>query len=190
MLKHALVTTLILIPALSGCEEAPAPAPKTTAPAATPAPKVAEPVKETAGKAATEIKEGAGKAVEAVKEGAGKAVEEGKKAVAALSADISAAAEGYISSLTSASGSMSKMTDTLSTTTGLPGLKGTLGKIGDYAKQLSGQNPEIVTKIKEQFGGALGPALKGFKDQVDRLTKDSSLGKIVGDSLKSVKLFE
>lgn len=188
-MKTKFLTAITLgLALLVGCDESPAPAAKPKA-AAVAAPE-SKPAESAAGKASTEIKEGAQQVVEEVKQGAQQAVDEGKKAVTALAADVSATAEAYVTELTKANGTMAKMTDGLSTSTGLPGLKGSLDKINNYAKQLGEQNPEIVAKIKEQFAASLGPALKGFKEQVERLTKDSKLGALVGDSLKSVKLFE
>lgn len=182
------------------CEEKAAP-PKPPA-GGTPASKPAgEAAKEMTEKGKEAVQQAAEKGKEAVKDAADKAkeavqkpVEEAKKAADSKVAEVSQAAKdafgGYLSEMGSVNTLLEKVKGPMDVTSALPTLGASSAKINGYTDILGKLSPEQKTAVIGDKKDALSSLTATFKAQMDRLTKDPMLGKLMGDPLKKFKLFE
>lgn len=170
--------------------------------------KAADATKDAANKAVDAGKDAAAKTGEAVKEGADKAKEAAKEAtdkVADKAKDATDAAKAKAAELTDAAkasmndylGNLGKLSDTLAGAKDpISGAKAAAEskplteKLSGAMAALDKLSPELKTTLKDTFKDQLASVTAKYKEQVDRLTKDSTLGKLFGDSLKNLKLFE
>lgn len=170
--------------------------------------KAADATKDAANKAVDATKDAAAKTGEAVKEGADKATEAAKDAVkegtdAAKDATDAAKAEaaelldGAKATMNDYLGNLGKLSDTLagakdpiSGAKAAADAKPLTEKLSGAMAALDKLSPELKTTLKDTFKDQLSGVTAKYKEQVDRLTKDSTLGKLFGDSLKNLKLFE
>ncbi|MCC6677050.1 MAG: hypothetical protein IT436_07895 [Phycisphaerales bacterium] len=179
MIRMLTVVGAIALVASAGCEKkepaAPAPAKSTT-----------DSIKEAAKTSTDAVKDTAAKATEAVKDTAAKATE----AASAAWAKVQDSAKGYIDTLTQTNGVMEGVKDAPSATTALPKLKDLLPKLTAQGGALSALGTEDRAKLMSEYKDKLTPLVTKFKAEIDRLTKNPGIAAILGDTLKSVKLFE
>ncbi len=176
----------------AGCEEKKAPAAKPAgagSPATAPDGKTPDPMKEVADKT-KEMKETAAKTVEEAKKTVTEAPKEAAKKVTEVTQAAKDAMKGYLSQLGDVNGLLEKITGPLNAAP-------SLGKLSELASGLNA-NSTLLNALPADQKAALAGENKSslesltsaFKAQVERLTKDSSLGGIVGETLKKFKLFE
>ena len=153
--------------------------------------------KDAAAKTGEAVKEGADKATDAAKEATDKAADKAKDATDAAKAKVAELTEAAKSSMNDYLGNLGKLTETLSGANDpISGAKAAADakplteKLSGAMAALDKLSPELKASLKETFKDQLSGVTGKFKEQVDRLSKDSTLGKLFGDSLKSLKLFE
>ena len=151
--------------------------------------KAADATKDAATKAAEATKEAALKAADATKAAASKAVEAAK---GMLDGKVKDAAQGYTSDLSKLGDSLAGIKSVEDATKVFPGLKDQITKVSGYAATLSTSTTEVKNKVMADFKPQIDSAVKKFKEQVDRISKDPMLSKVSGltDSIKNLKLFE
>lgn len=169
--------------------------------------KAGEAIKESAKAAGESVKDAAAKTGEAVGNAAvktGEALKESASKIADPKRDpkdggasasdaithAKATMQGYIDSLTKGNSLLESLKSPLDATPKLPELKSTIDSIGSKASELLKLSSEQQAAVKNDYKDKLGPMVTKFKAEAERITKDSGLGKILGDQLKSVKLFE
>lgn len=159
--------------------------------------KTGEAVKEGADKAKEAAKDGADAAKEAVKEATDKAADKAKEATDAAKAKAAELTDGAKASMNDYLGNLGKLSDTLagakdpiSGAKAAAEAKPLTEKLSGAMAALDKLSPELKTTLKDTFKDQLASVTAKYKEQVDRLTKDSTLGKLFGDSLKNLKLFE
>lgn len=201
-----MVAALAGVLALSACEKK-AEAPKTTdtkgvtGALSDAAKKTTDATKGAVDSAAKEVgktvdaaKTEASKAVDSAKTEAGKAVDaakkEGEKVVASLTDDVKKTVTGYIEQLGKTNSLLEGIKTPVDATAKLPEITKAGGSLSGLTDGLSKLSPELHKLVKDNFGSQIQPLTAKFKEQVDRLTKDAGIGKVLGDALKSFKLFE
>lgn len=163
--------------------------------------KAVDATKDAAAKTGEAVKEGADKATEAakdaVKEGTDKAKEAAKDATDAAKAKAAELTDAAKSTMNDYLGNLGKLSDTLagakdpiSGAKAAADAKPLTDKLSGAMAALDKLSPELKTTLKETFKDQLASVTAKYKEQVDRLAKDSTLGKLFGDSLKNLKLFE
>jgi uncharacterized phage infection (PIP) family protein YhgE len=190
-----MVAALAGVLALSACEKK-AEAPKTTdTKGVTGA--LSDAAKKTTDAAAGAVdsaKKEVGKTVDAAKTEAGKAVDavkkEGEKVVASLTDDVKKTVTGYIEQLGKTNSLLEGIKTPADATAKLPDITKAGGMLSGVTEGLSKLSPELHKLVKDNFGSQMQPLTAKFKEQVDRLSKDAGIGKILGDALKGFKLFE
>ena len=169
------------------CEEKKAePAPSTME-------KAKEATKDAANKAVDAGKDAAAKTGDAVKEGADKAKEAtdaAKNKVAELTDAAKASMNDYLGNLGKLSDTLAGAKDPISGAKAAAESKPLTEKLSGAMAALDKLSPEVKTTLKDTFKDQLASVTAKYKAQVDRLTKDSTLGKLFGDSFKNLKLFE
>lgn len=152
-----------------------------------------EAVKDAAAKTGEKVGDAAVKTGEALKESASK-LNEPKPGSGTATAELLAPAretmKGYLDSMTKSNSLMEGIKSPLDATPKLTELKGTFDSISAKATELLKLTPEQQTALRNEFKDTLSPALNKFKAEAERISKDSGLGKLVGDAVKNVKLFE
>jgi hypothetical protein len=196
--KNIMNTRVMLVAVLAGtlslaaCEKKSAPT--TPPPAPTGSKGSGGSITDAAKNAGDSLKKEGGKAVESVKKGGEEALDAAKKeavkAANEVTDQVKGQVNGYLDALRGTNSLLEGIKSPLDATAKAPDVAASAGKINSTSGVLSGLSPELQKSIKDQFGTQISDLTKGFKAQVERLTKDSSIGKLVGDSLKSVKLFE
>ncbi len=178
----------IVLPALmaaltvAGCEEK-KPATTPPAPVTGTAPDAGKPMTDAA-------KDAMDKAKTAVKDTADKAQEKVKEGVAAMTEKAQAAMKEYLGGLGDANSAMEKIKSALDAPAGLAALNDAAKKVNTNSAVLGSLPAGEQTALKDANKDQLSALTAKFKAEVSRLTSDSGLGKIVGDALKSFKLFE
>ncbi len=194
------VTVVGSVLVLGGCDEKKAPGAdpaKTVGDAAgkavdstkDAAAKVADVTKDVASKAADATKEAATKAADATKDAANKAAEAVK---GALDSKIKDAAQGYSADLSKLADSLGGIKSMDDATKAFPGIKDQMTKVSAYVATLTAAPADIKTKLMADFKPQFDSAVKKFKVEADRISKDMILSKVPGltDSIKNFKLFE
>lgn len=157
---------------IGGCEEK-----KPAAP--TPAPAPAKP--------SSDATKGA---VDAGKEAVAETVDKAKEAAAAISAQAQQAIKDYLGGLGDANSAMSKIKSALDAPQGLAALNDAAKKVNANSAVLGALPAAEQTAVKDANKDQLSSLTAAFNEHVDRLSKDAGVGKVVGDALKSFKLFE
>lgn len=159
-----------------------------------PADKLSEAAKaagDAASKGAAAVSDAANKGAAAVSDAASKGVEAAKDAVSsALSAETKAAASSYLDELKKATGVLEGIKTPADATAKLSEIAGSAAKVNGFTSVLNALKGEDATALKTELKSQMEPVISGFKAQVDRLTKDTMIGTVIGDALKSFKLFE
>ncbi len=179
MNKYAIPAALLAAIIAVGCEE------KKPATPAAPAPPAGGTRSTT-----DALKDAADKGAQAVTDTAKQATETAKEAAAAISDKAKEAMSNYLGGLGDAGGVMEKIKSAID-------VPGAMGSLSEAAKKVTsnsallGALPDAEkTAVKDANKDQLGSLTSKFKEQMDRIMKDPTLGKALGDSLKSFKLFE
>lgn len=153
--------------------------------------------KDAAAKTGDAVKEGADKATEAAKDATDKAADKAKEATDAAKAKAAELTEAAKTTMNDYLGNLGKLSDTLAGAKDpISGAKAAAEskplteKLSGAMAALDKLSPELKASLKDTFKDQLASVTAKYKEQVDRLTKDSTLGKLFGDSLKNLKLFE
>lgn len=153
--------------------------------------------KDAAAKTGDAVKEGAEKATEAAKEATDTAADKAKEATDAAKAKAAELTDAAKATMNDYLGNLGKLSDTLagakdpiSGAKAAADAKPLTEKLSGSMAALDKLSPELKTTLKDTFKDQLASVTAKYKEQVDRLSKDSTLGKLFGDSLKNLKLFE
>lgn len=162
--------------------------------------KAVDATKDAAGKAVDATKDAAGKAVDATKEAAAKAADATKEAAAKateaakgmLDGKLKDAATGYTSDLTKLADTLGGIKSMDDATKAFPGIKDQMTKVSGYVATLSTATGDMKTKLMADYKPQIDAAVKKFKTEADRISKDMTLSKVpgLGDAVKNFKLFE
>jgi di/tripeptidase len=178
---------------LTACEDKKQPATPTT-PAADSGKSSLDAAKDAATDAASKAGEKVGEVVDAAKEKAAETAEAVKEKVkettAAITEKAQAAMKDYLGGLTDANGAMEKIKGMFDVPAGLTALNDAAKKVNTNSAILGSLPAEEQTAVKDANKDTLSSLTATFKSHVERLTKDSAIGKSIGDALKSFKLFE
>lgn len=150
----------------------------------------AKAAKDAAGAAKTAVTDTATKAVEGAKADAGKMVDAAKEKVAELADGAKKSVEAYIGDLGKANGILGGIKSPIDATKSLPDLKSISETLGASSGALGGLGGDVKDQIKKTFGPQIEPLVATFKGHIERLSKDSLIGPVLGDTLKGFKLFE
>lgn len=181
MIRMLTVVGAIAMGLSVGCEKEPA-TPGSTAPAKS----TTDSLKDAAKSTTDAVKDTAGKAVEAGKDAADKVGD----AASAAWAKVQSSAKSYIDTLSETNTVMEGVKDVPSATTALPKLSELIPKVTAQGGALSALGAEDRAKLMGEYKDKLSSLVAKFKAEMDRLTKDPGIGKILGDTFKGVKLFE
>lgn len=159
--------------------------------------KAKEATKDAANTTGGAVKEGADKATEAAKDAGEAAADKAKEATDSAKEKVAELTDAARSSMNDYLSNLGKLTETLA------GAKDPIsgGKAAMDAKPLTEKvsgalaaldklSPELKASLRETFKDQLSGVTAKYKEQVDRLAKDSTFGKALSDMLKNVKLFE
>jgi hypothetical protein len=173
---------------LGGCDEKKDPAADASSKMKDSATKAADATKDAASKAVDATKDAAKKATDATKDAATKATDSVK---AAIDTKVKEAADAYQAGLTKLNSSLSSIKTTDDASKAFPSLKDEISKVSGAAATLSAVPSDVKTKVMTEYKPQFDAAVKGFKEQVDRISKDAALAKSdLVTSLKNLKLFE
>jgi len=150
----------------------------------------AKAIKDAAAAAKTAVTDTATKAVEGAKVEAGKMMEAAKEKVAELTGGANKSVEAYISDLGRANGILGGINAPMDATQSLPDLKLISEKLNSASDALHAMGTDVKDQIQKTFGPQIEPLVATFKGHIERLSKDSMIGPVLGDTLKSVELFE
>ncbi|MCK6475790.1 MAG: hypothetical protein L6Q35_03050 [Phycisphaerales bacterium] len=168
---------------MSGCEKKePAAAPagdKSTSGA----------MKDAADSAGKSMSDAASSVKEAAQETAAKVEEKVAETAAAISEQAKTAMNDYLAGLGDANAVMEKIKSALDVPANLPALNDAAKKVNTNSTILGSLPDAEKAAVKDANSDQLGSLTAKFKEQMNRLMS-GDLGKLVGDSLNSFKLFE
>lgn len=119
-----------------------------------------------------------------------KAVEAAKEKVAELADAAKKTVESYLGDLGSASALLEGIKTPADATKHLPDIKSIGEKLGAANTTLGALGEDAKKQITSMFGPQIESAVGKVKAQIDRLTKDATLGPVLGDALKNFKFFQ
>lgn len=178
---------------LTACEDKKQPA-APTPPAADAGKSSLDAAKDAASDAANKAGEKVGEVVDAAKEKVAETTEAVKEKVkettTAITQKAQAAMKDYLGGLTDANAAMEKIKGMFDVPAGLASLNDAAKKVNSNSTILGSLPADEQAAVKDANKDTLSSLTASFKAHVDRLTKDSAIGKSLGDALKSFKLFE
>jgi hypothetical protein len=130
----------------------------------------------------------ADKAKDAVAGAADKAKEGAAGMADAVLAKAKDQGKAYLDQLTGATTKLTGITTPAQATEAKPAIEEMATKFNGASDLVNKLPADIKAKVMDAMKGPLEPAVKGFKDQIARLTGNADINKILGDTLKKFSL--
>lgn len=134
------------------------------------------------------VEQTADKAKDAVADAADKAKDGVAGAADAVLAKAKEQGKAYLDQLTGATTKLTGITTPAQATEAKPALEEMATKFNGASDLVNKLPADIKAKVMDAMKGPLEPAVKGFKDQIARLTGNADINKILGDTLKKFSL--
>lgn len=127
-------------------------------------------------------------AKEAVEHAADKAKESVTGAADALMTKAKDSGKAYLDQLTGATSKLTAIKTADEAKAAKPELETLASKFNGASDLVNKLPADMKSKVMDLMKGDLGPAVKGFKDQIARLTENKEMNAILGDTLKKFNL--